>query len=446
MLNLVLSGKTIVLTGVLPVERNLMEDILKSLGAKCTKSVSKKTSYLVYGEKLEDGRPVNTGKKFQQAEKLRTKMMNFSELEDLLRVLLNSPDFDLANASLDNLPNLKQEEITVNPPTNPQMNNTKSYLKRKDEQSPIKIDNNNFKSNENKIIEDNKDDHTEEVKTESKILWTTKHTPKTMEEIIGNQAVVRKLAQWLNDWDDVVLRGNVKEQESSSNYYKSGKNNDNVNARAAIISGPPGIGKTSTVRLLAKLNNYKTFELNASDQRNKGIINQKVGYLMNNLTLSSSLEESNSKNLIIMDEIDGMAGNEDRGGISALIDIIKNTKVPIICICNDHQNQKLKTLIRYCYDLKFAKPDKRLVSKRLIEICKIEGFDVEQNAVEYLCESVGNDIRQCLNFLELWSRKSKEMKFKDLKMGYNKYQKDNGLMISNFSASQKLLNKNEVNK
>lgn len=145
-----------------------------------------------------------------------------------------------------------------------------------------------------------------------------------------------------------------------------------------------------------------------------------------------------------MDEIDGMAGNEDRGGISALIDIIKETKVPIICICNDHQNQKLKTLIKYCYDLKFAKPDKRQVSKRLVEICKSEGFDVEPNAVEFLCESVGNDIRQCLNFLELWSRKSNELKFKDIKPGYNKYSKDTGLMISNFAAAQKLMNRNEV--
>jgi replication factor C subunit 1 len=422
-----------------------MEDILKSFGAKCTKSVSKKTTYLVYGEKLEDGRPVNTGKKYQQAEKLGTKKLNFSELEDLIRSLMNDNSFDLANASLDNLPNSKQEDKKVSPPVNQQVNTAKSYFKKKEEQSPAKINNNDLKTKDHKIDEDMKENKEEESKTEARILWTTKHTPQSMEEIIGNQSVVKKLVQWLNDWDEVILRGKVKEQESGSNYYKGGKSVDNVNARAALISGPPGIGKTSTVRLLAKLNNYKTFELNASDQRNKGIINQKVGYLMNNLTLSSSLEESNSKNLIIMDEIDGMAGNEDRGGISALIDIIKKTKIPIICICNDHQNQKLKTLIKYCYDLKFAKPDKRQVCKRLIEICKMEGFDVEPNAVEYLCESVGNDIRQCLNFLELWSRKSKEMKFKDLKLGYNKYQKDSGLMISNFSAAQKLLSKNEVN-
>jgi replication factor C subunit 1 len=58
------------------------------------------------------------------------------------------------------------------------------------------------------------------------------------------------------------------------------------------------------------------------------------------------------KSVIIMDEIDG-AGAGDRGGIQALIQVIKNTKTPIICICNDRMNRKLQSLVNYCYDLKF---------------------------------------------------------------------------------------------
>lgn len=40
------------------------------------------------------------------------------------------------------------------------------------------------------------------------------------------------------------------------------------------------------------------------------------------------------KAVIIMDEVDGV-GAGDRGGIAALIKIIKESKTPIICICND---------------------------------------------------------------------------------------------------------------
>jgi replication factor C subunit 1 len=53
-----------------------------------------------------------------------------------------------------------------------------------------------------------------------------------------------------------------------------------------------------------------------------------------------------------MDEVDGV-GSGDRGGIAALIQIIKLTKTPIICICNDRMNRKLISLVNYCYDLKF---------------------------------------------------------------------------------------------
>jgi replication factor C subunit 1 len=58
------------------------------------------------------------------------------------------------------------------------------------------------------------------------------------------------------------------------------------------------------------------------------------------------------KSVIIMDEVDGV-GAGDRGGIAALIKIIKESRTPIICICNDRQNQKLASLVNHCYDLKF---------------------------------------------------------------------------------------------
>jgi len=64
-----------------------------------------------------------------------------------------------------------------------------------------------------------------------------------------------------------------------------------------------------------------------------------------------------------MDEVDGV-GAGDRGGISALIQVIKETKTPIICICNDRQSRKLASLINYCYDLKFQRPAKDEILNR----------------------------------------------------------------------------------
>lgn len=63
-----------------------------------------------------------------------------------------------------------------------------------------------------------------------------------------------------------------------------------------------------------------------------------------------------NKRVLLMDEVDGMAGNEDRGGMQELINLIKQTKIPIICMCNDRNHQKIRSLANYCYDLRFTKP------------------------------------------------------------------------------------------
>jgi replication factor C subunit 1 len=371
----------------------------------------------VHGSILEDGRPVTEGRKYKDAEKFGTIIFDFYQLQDLLREKLKDDNIDLLN-----MDSYSKDDKLETTPVKPE---GKSYLKKKLPNTP----NNDFP--ENITIDDN------EVN-----LWTTKYAPESMSDIIGNQGVIKKLSTWLDDWDDVVISGNKKEVTST---FRKGKV-EFPNARACIISGDPGIGKTTTVRLIAKEKGYRTFELNASDQRNKGIINKHIGYLMDSRTLGMGEQhgEIYDKNLIIMDEIDGMGGNEDRGGISALIQIVKNTKMPIVCICNDRQSQKLKTLVNHCYDLKFNKPDKRQIVQLLLQICEAEKLPAESNALEYLVESVNNDIRQCINFLELWARKNKSLKFFDLQKGYSRFSKDALGMMSNFEAAAKFLNKSVV--
>ena len=53
-----------------------------------------------------------------------------------------------------------------------------------------------------------------------------------------------------------------------------------------------------------------------------------------------------------MDEVDGMSGG-DRGGVTDLIQSIHRSKVPIICICNDKYNQKLRSLRNHTLELDY---------------------------------------------------------------------------------------------
>ncbi len=41
-------------------------------------------------------------------------------------------------------------------------------------------------------------------------MWTERYKPRTIYELIGNNAVVDQLYEWLKDWDDVCIQGNKK--------------------------------------------------------------------------------------------------------------------------------------------------------------------------------------------------------------------------------------------
>lgn len=148
------------------------------------------------------------------------------------------------------------------------------------------------------------------------------------------------------------------------------------------------------------------------------------------------------KRCIIMDEVDGM-GAGDRSGMAELIQMIKHSRVPVICICNDRQNQKMKSLLPYCMDLKYRRPMKTVVATRAVEIASQEGLNVERNAAEAIVESCGNDIRQVLNCLQMWasgnSRSSSNMTYKDLKEREHSINKDAILRVSLFDATRMIV-------
>jgi replication factor C subunit 1 len=57
-----------------------------------------------------------------------------------------------------------------------------------------------------------------------------------------------------------------------------------------------------------------------------------------------------------MDEVDGMAGNEDRGGVAELIQLLKGSRIPVVCMCNDRNHPKIRSLANHCFDLRFHRP------------------------------------------------------------------------------------------
>lgn len=53
----------------------------------------------------------------------------------------------------------------------------------------------------------------------------------------------------------------------------------------------------------------------------------------------------------------------------------------------------MKNLANYCYDIRFSRPTKVQISKRMVEILAKEGISVAPNALEHVIETSGNDVR-----------------------------------------------------
>ncbi len=92
-------------------------------------------------------------------------------------------------------------------------------------------------------------------------LWTDRYAPQTLKEICGNKGQIEKLQSWLSSWAASL----------KSDFKKPGKEGMNV-FRAVMITGPPGIGKTTSAHLCAKLAGFTPIELNASDARSKKLV------------------------------------------------------------------------------------------------------------------------------------------------------------------------------
>ncbi|KAI0285111.1 DNA replication factor C large subunit [Russula aff. rugulosa BPL654] len=264
-------------------------------------------------------------------------------------------------------------------------------------------------------------------------LWTDRYAPQTVKEICGNKGQVEKLQQWLSDWS-----GSLK-----ANFKKPGKNGMN-NFRGVMITGPPGIGKTTSAHLCAKLAGFTPIELNASDARSKKLVESSTN--IHNTSLDGWMgggERTNAagvvitdKSCLIMDEVDGMSAG-DRGGVGALAALIRKTKIPIICVANDRSAPKMKPLVNGTFGLPFRKPDAAQIRSRIMTIIFKEKMQIPANVVDELITGVGSDIRQVLNMLSTWKLHNDSMDYEEGKMLAKASEKYS--VLTPFNVVQKIL-------
>lgn len=216
-------------------------------------------------------------------------------------------------------------------------------------------------------------------------LWTESFFPKNWDEFIGNSDLVKEIQLWSLEW----------------NKKKSGP--------PLLVFGSVGAGKTALAVLTAKLNDWDLFELNASDFRDKETVEKVVGAAANNSSFSGKLR------LILLDEVDSVSGREDRGGLSAILQVLKEAKNPVILTANDiYANKQLAVLRNYCKKLEFKKINYLSLAKRLRQICEEKGIDFDHEAIHELAKQSNGDFRSALLDLQSMVEHSKKITLSDV--------------------------------
>ncbi|KAF1750916.1 hypothetical protein GCK72_017467 [Caenorhabditis remanei] len=245
------------------------------------------------------------------------------------------------------------------------------------------------------------------------LSWVDKYKPKRMDQLVGQngeKSPMNKLMDWLKNWARHNLGEGAKIKKPKPPPFMA--QSDGTPFKAALLSGTPGVGKTTCAYMACQQLGFPLVEMNASDVRNKKHLEAKIGELSGShqieqfFGVKKCVPQDNLKvhHVLIMDEVDGMSGNEDRAGISELIQIIKDSKIPIICICNDRQHPKIRSLANHCFDLRFSKPRVESIRSRMMTICSQEKLKIKVEELDELIELSGHDVRQTIYNLQMRSK------------------------------------------
>ncbi|OLS31550.1 MAG: Replication factor C large subunit [Candidatus Thorarchaeota archaeon AB_25] len=223
--------------------------------------------------------------------------------------------------------------------------------------------------------------------------WPEKHRPRKLDGLVGNHETIRTLKSWVESWISRI-----------------------PSKRAALLVGPPGTGKTASVGALANDLDMELVEFNSSDKRNKDSIETLVWRAASQQTLDGR------PRLILLDEVDGLSGTSDRGGVGAILKVIKDAVHPIVMTANDPNSPRLKDLMKVCQVFNFGLIESDDIEKILKRILSENNVDVSSEALDEIIEGSRGDLRAAISDLEFQVRSGLtssmiEPAFRDSKRG-----------------------------
>jgi DNA polymerase III delta prime subunit len=280
--------------------------------------------------------------------------------------------------------------------------------------------------------------------TPSSVQWTKKYAPQMAGDVVGNGAVVRQLQSWLEEWmakrkrakrakkkssinavrrshsnrsnnssNSFVVDDEFEDESSSDSYSDDSSADDNDGddfpPTTALLRGPTGVGKTSTVYALARQLGFKVLEVNASSLRGgrqvtaqlqeatqshnvKSDKREALKELLSSSSVAAASDSSSSRSktaLILFEDIDVVFEDQDEGFYAAVNALAATTKRPVILTTSNPHFSPGKFLKSDPRPFVFSSAPAAVIARHLQLLCLCEGFSLDADRVAQLIEFNG---------------------------------------------------------
>lgn len=204
----------------------------------------------------------------------------------------------------------------------------------------------------------------------SKLPWLERYRPTDFDEIIGNEEAVSRLSVF-------AVKGNVP----------------NI-----ILSGPPGVGKTTTIlalcrKMLGAKRKDAVLELNASNERGIDVVRNRIkGFAQTKVTLPPGMTK-----IVILDEADSMTEAAQQALRRIMEVYSKTTRFALAC---NNSEKIIEPIQSRCALVRFNKLTDEQVRDKLIHVCRREDVEWEDSGLQAIIDTSNGDMRQALNNLQ----------------------------------------------
>ncbi|MFN3384539.1 MAG: replication factor C small subunit [Archaeoglobaceae archaeon] len=199
-------------------------------------------------------------------------------------------------------------------------------------------------------------------------IWVEKYRPRTLDEIVGQEEIVRR------------LKGYVEKK----------------NIPHLLFSGPPGTGKTATAIALTRdlfgdhwRENF--IEMNASDERGIDVVRHKIKEFARTAPISAPFK------IIFLDEADALTADAQAALRRTMEMFSKSCRFILSC---NYLSRIIEPIQSRCAVFRFRAVPKDAMRKRLLEICEKEGVKITEDGIEALLYVSAGDFRKAINALQ----------------------------------------------